>query len=284
MKRYSLLIRSFVCYFLLLFLSLEGQALNGTDVRMEDQDINPQLNANKQPVYTTARLVTDKPLIDGKLDDECWKHGTWAGDFHQWIPNEGAPPTFPTEINIQYDEKNIYVAIRAYDDEPEKITRMSTSRDVYEGDVVGISFDSYRDYRTGFEFHISAWGQKTDNVLFNPMSWDSNWNAVWNGKVGMEDSAWVAEMEIPLSQLRYSREEEQVWGMHVWRWISRLSEESDWEIQTKTGPGMLFNFGELRGISGLKPSRRIELVPFTLGDLKTFKKEPENPFNSKGRE
>jgi len=30
---------------------------------------------------------------------------------------------------------------------------------------------------------------------------DYNWNAVWTGKIGFEDSAWVAEMEIPLSQL-----------------------------------------------------------------------------------
>lgn len=284
MRQFQVLIRSLILCIVFFHLSLKSWAVYDPDKIVTDQDNAPQMNANNQPVYTTSRLVTAKPVIDGKLDDECWNHGTWAGDFHQWIPNEGAPPTYPTKINIQYDDKNIYVAIRAYDDEPEKITRMSTSRDDYDGDVVGISFDSYRDYRTGFEFHISAWGQKTDNVLFNPMSWDSNWNAVWNGKVGMEDSAWVAEMEIPLSQLRYSREKEQVWGMHVWRWISRLSEESDWEIQTKTGPGMLFNFGELRGISGLKPSRRIELVPFILGDLNTFKKEPENPFNSKGRE
>ena len=51
------------------------------------------------------------------------------------------------------------------------------------------------------------------------MNWDFNWNAVWKGKIGMEDSAWVAEIEVPLSQLRYSNEDEQVWGMHTWRWI-----------------------------------------------------------------
>ncbi|MBN2417751.1 MAG: carbohydrate binding family 9 domain-containing protein, partial [Deltaproteobacteria bacterium] len=285
MKRSSDLFRSLIFCFFVFNISLPAWSFSEEITDPADQDsVLKQKNTIKQPVYTTSRLETEGPVIDGKLDDECWKHGTWAGDFHQWIPDEGAPPTFPTEFNIQYNDRNIYVAIRAYDGEPEKITRMSTGRDVYEGDVVGLSFDSYRDYRTGFEFHISAWGQKTDNILFNPMNWDTNWNAVWKGKSGMEDSAWVAEMEIPLSQLRYSREEEQVWGMHVWRWISRLSEESDWEIQTKTGPGMLFNFGELRGIKGLKPSRRIEIMPFVLGDLKTFEKIPENPFNSKGRD
>jgi hypothetical protein len=247
------------------------------------QDTVHTQNSPKQPVYITTRLVTSKPVIDGKLDDECWKKGTWASNFHQWIPKEGAKPTYPTELNIQYDDKNLYVAIRAYDGEPGKIMRLAGARDEQVGDMAGVNFDSYRDYRTGFEFTVTAWGQKVDLVLFNPNNWDTNWNAVWKVKTGLEDSAWVAEYEIPLSQLRYSNKDEQVWGMHVWRWISRLQEESDWEIQSKTGPGVLFNFGELRGIKGLKKSRRLEISPYTLGDLKTMPKEQGNPFTEKGR-
>jgi Domain of unknown function (DUF5916) len=247
------------------------------------QDTVPKQSSPRQPVYTTTRLSTAKPVIDGKLDDDCWTKGTWAGNFTQWIPKEGAKPTYPTELNIQYDDRNLYVAFRAYDGEPDKILRQADVRDAFTGDMVGVNFDSYRDYRTGFEFTITAWGQKVDLVLFNPMNWDLNWNPVWKGKVGSEDSAWVAEYEIPLSQLRYSRKDEQVWGMHVWRWISRLQEESDWEIQSKTGPGMLYNFGELRGIRGLKKSHRLEIMPYTLGDLKTMKTEPGNPFADKGK-
>jgi hypothetical protein len=236
-----------------------------------------------QPVYTTRRLSAPPPVIDGKLDDPCWKTGTWAGNFHQFIPDEGAEPAYPSEMNIQYNDKYIYVAIRAYDGEPGKILRLPGARDEFNGDILGITFDSYRNYKTGFEFHVTAWGQKIDQILFNPMNWDSNWNAVWKAKTGMEDSAWVAEFEIPFSQLRYSNKREQVWGMHVWRWIARLSEESDWEWQTKNGPGMLYNFGELRGIEGLKKSRRIEIMPFTLGSVRTMRKEPGNPFAENGR-
>ena len=236
-----------------------------------------------QPVYTTSRLVTARPDIDGKLDDECWKHGTWAGDYHQYIPNEGAKPTYPTEFNIQYDDKYIYVAFRAFDGEPQKIQRLAGTRDEFVGDMMGVNFDSYHDHRTGFEFTITAWGQKIDLILFNPENWDFNWNAVWKGKTGLEDSAWVAEIEVPLSQLRYSNEEEQVWGLHTWRWINRYMEESDWEYQSKTGPGVLFNFGELQGIKGLKKSQRLEIMPYALGELNTMEKEPSNPFTSKGR-
>ena len=248
------------------------------------QDTITKKSSTKQPVYVTTRLVTAKPVIDGKLDDECWKTtGVWAGDYHQYIPNEGAKPSYPTEMKILYDDKFIYVAFRAFDGEPQKIQRLSGLRDEFVGDMMGVNFDSYHDHRTGFEFTITAWGQKIDLVLFNPENWDFNWNAVWKGKTGLEDSAWVAELEIPLSQLRYSKEDEQVWGLHTWRWINRYQEESDWEIQSKTGPGVLYNFGELQGIKGLKKSQRLEIMPYTLGDLKTMKKEPGNPFAHKGR-
>ncbi len=250
---------------------------------LQQDTISRRQTAYIQPVYTTQRLSAPPPVIDGKIDDLCWKTGTWAGDFHQFLPDEGAEPAYPSEMNIQYDDKHLYVAIRAYDGEPGKILRMPGPRDEFNGDILGITFDSYRNYKTGFEFHVTAWGQKVDQILFNPMNWDSNWNAVWTAKTGLEDSAWVAEFEIPFSQLRYSNKAKQIWGMHVWRWIARLSEESDWEWQTKNGPGMLYNFGELRGIEGLKKSRRIEIMPFALGSLRTVKKEPANPFNSKGR-
>jgi len=272
-----------VCLTFVLFLS-SVISTTSIAVNREQQDTVPKQDLPlKQPVYTTMRLVTPKPVIDGKLDDDCWKHGNWAGDYHQFIPNEGAKPTFPTEHNIQYDDKNLYIAFRAFDPEPGKVHKYAGVRDEIVGDMVGVNFDSYRDYRTGFEFTITAWGQKVDLVLFNPINWDFNWNAVWKGKVGLEDSAWVAEIEVPLNQLRYSNKEEQVWGMHTWRWIDRYQEESNWEQQSKTGPGMLYNYGEFIGLKGLKKSRRLEIQPFILGDLKTIEQEQGNPYTKNGR-
>ncbi|MFZ0454269.1 MAG: DUF5916 domain-containing protein [Ignavibacteriaceae bacterium] len=238
---------------------------------------------NSKRIYNTIRLSTEKPRIDGILDDPCWETGTWAGDFIQWIPNEGAEPSQPTEIKILYDDNNIYVAIRAYDNEPDKIADKAGRRDEFQGDIVGINFDSYHDRRTGFEFDVTAAGQKIDLILTNPSIPDMNWNAVWYGKTAREDSAWTVEMEIPLSQLRYSTDYEQVWGMHCWRWIDRFQEESDWEPQSSKGPGSLYLFGELHGIKGLPRSRRIEIMPYSVGKLNTFEKEIGNPFADKGK-
>src|ERR1035437_2382919 len=265
--------------FFLFFFNLQEASTKGTNLG------DSITNATKKPlrVYHTCRLSVEKPLIDGKLDDACWKTGEWSGNYTQWIPNEGARPSQPTQLKILYDDKNIYVAIRAFDSVPKKISRKAGRRDEFTGDMVGVTFDSYHDRRTGFEFDVTAAGQKLDLLLTNPNNADLNWNAVWKAKTAKEDSAWTAEIEIPLSQLRYSNDSVQVWGLHAWRWIDRLQQESDWELQTSTSPGILYLFGELQGIKGLPKSRRIEIMPYVSGKFNTFKPEPNNPFADKGR-
>ncbi len=279
------IIFSTVTLFLLLALSDHADSFPGKHTFRNFPADTAHGNSVKHPrVYTTQRLTTPRPVIDGKLDDECWKTGVWAGNFTEYTPNEGAKPPQKTELKILYDDKNIYVAIRAFDTEPDKIHRYAGLRDDFgSGDVVGINFDSYHDHRTGFEFDLTAWGQKIDLILYNPENWDTSWNPVWYGKTGLEDSAWTAEMEIPLSQLRFSKEDVQVWGMHCWRWLDRLQEESDWEPLSKTGPGIIYQFGELHGIKGLKKSQRLEVMPYGLAKLSTFRKDPANPYADKGR-
>ena len=218
--------------------------------------------AHPPRIYNTHRLTGKPPSIDGHLDDEAWKEGEWAGDYTQQLPVEGGAPSQKTELKILYDEKNIYFAIRAYDDMG-RVARYSSRRDEIAGDIVGVCFDSFFDKRTGFEFDITSAGTKIDLVLSNE-GWDTTWDAVWDGKVAYELNAWTAEFRIPLSQLRYGPQDAQIWGMHAWRWIDRFQEESQWNLIPRQGSGRLYNFGELHGIHGLKPRRRVELLPHVL--------------------
>jgi hypothetical protein len=220
-------------------------------------------------IYTTTRLLVTPPVIDGRLDDEAWQtQGEWAGSYTQQMPVEGAPPTEPTELKILYDDKYLYYAIRAYDD-PAKIHYYPGRRDdfgEYAVDVVGICFDSYNDKRTGFEFDLTASGGKIDLILGNgETEWDTTWDAVWDGKVAHDEKGWTAEARIPLNQLRYSKQKEQVWGMHAWRWLTRNLEESQWQLIPRQNTGRLYQLGELHGIHDLPPSRHVELLPHVLG-------------------
>jgi hypothetical protein len=218
-------------------------------------------------VYQTVRLAGPAPRIDGRLDDGAWKQGEWAGGYTQQMPAEGAAPSQPTELKILYDERSIYFAIRAHDD-PAKVHRYPGRRDDfvnYAVDVVGICFDSYNDKKTGFEFDLTAGGSKIDLILGNGEGdWDTTWDAVWDGEVAHDEEGWTAEFRIPLNQLRYGPQEEQVWGMHAWRWIARNQEEVQWQLIPRQNTGRMYQLGELHGLRGLPRSRHIELMPHAL--------------------
>lgn len=234
--------------------------------------------AREKRVYNTSRLSTVPPRTDGRLDDAAWNGEGWTGGFTQQIPRAGAAPSQPTAFKILFDDNYLYVAIRAYDSEPDRIERRGGRRDALNGDMVGVAFDSYHDLRTAYEFNLTSAGAKVDIQHSPPKVWDTTWDAVWDGTVGMEDSAWVAEMRIPLSQLRFADLEEQVWGLHVWRWINRYEEESQFNLIPPDAAFFVANFGELHGIRGLRPKRRIELLPYTTARLNTFEPISGNPF------
>ena len=225
---------------------------------------NPSGRKYPARTYTTVRLAGKAPVIDGRLDDPAWKEGEWAGDYTQQMPIEGAKPSQPTELKILFDNRYVYIAIRAYDD-PALVHRYPGRRDDFTGDIVGVCFDSYNSKRTGFEFDLTAGGSKLDLILGNgELEWDTSWNAVWDGKVAHDAQGWTAEFRIPFSQLRYGPQDEQIWGMHAWRWINRAQEESQWQLIPRQNTGRMHQLGELHGIRVSPQTRHIELLPYVL--------------------
>src|SRR5690606_2298885 len=83
-------------------------------------------------------------------------------------------------------------------------------------------------------------------------------------------------------QLRYARQEDQLWGLHSWRWIKRRQEESDWNPIPMDNSGMVYEFGELRGISDLPHTARIELLPYAVVQQARSPREPGNPYRGGG--
>jgi hypothetical protein len=226
------------------------------------------LLANKRVYYTMNIGNHPPPKIDGDLNDSIWFLGEWHGDFTQQQPYAGVEGTENTYIKVLYDRSNLYVAIICQDSEPEKIRDIFDRRDALNGDMTGIAIDSYYDKRTAFEFNLSAAGQKMDLKHLGDYQWDFNWDAVWDGATAKNDSGWVAEMEIPFSQMRYTNQEEHLWGMHVWRWISRRFEEDQWQYIPKEAPAMVYLFGELKGVKNIRGSRQVEFLPYVLSAVR----------------
>lgn len=235
-----------------------------------------------QKTYT-ASFIENPPILDGKFNEKTWENAEWINEFIQRSPVEGAKPSQRTVIKILYDHNFIYVGVRAYDTEPEKIERQLSRRDDMDGDFVMVAFDSYHDKRTAFEFGVSASGVKSDAVISNDGSNnDDNWDPIWYVKTNIDKEGWTAEMKIPLTQLRFSAEKEQVWGLEVSRYIYRLEEMSQWKLISKEAGGWVSEFGTLNGIKDIEPKKEASITPYLVTSVDQFKREADNPFMDKG--
>ncbi len=243
----------------------------------------PHLLSAKAPadkkIFNTKKVVQDPPVIDGILDDPAWNNIEWGTGFVQHEPYEGKAPSQETGFKILYDDENIYVAFRAYDSSPDSIIERMNRKDNIDADFVAIQLDSYFDHRTAFTFMVSAAGVKGDGLFSNDGdNEDFTWDPIWHVKTSIDQEGWVAEMKIPLSQLRFDKDEEQVWGLQVGRMLHRKDELSLWQPIARDAPGWVHLFGELHGISGIKPKRQIEIAPYAVAGTQRFEKEAGNPF------
>ena len=247
--------------------------------------LNIQLFAQNQKqdivkrTYTASKIEGAPPVIDGLANDSAWNKVPWEDNFIQRDPYENTKPSQKTAFKILYDDNNIYALIRAYDSIPEKIDNRLSRRDEQQGDLLSIQFDSYFDKLTAFEFVVSAGGVKSDGVFINDgNSEDVTWDPIWYVKTTIDKEGWIAEMKIPLSQLRFGKSDEQIWGLEVVRFIHRNGEYSCWQFIPKNSSGWVHNFGELHGIKNIKPKKQIEIQPYGVAKYETFQKEEGNPF------
>ncbi len=232
----------------------------------------------RKVTYKAAEVQGKAPVIDGHLNDKAWKRASWDSDFTQYEPYDGKAPSQKTAFKILYDNNNLYVGIRCYDTDPSKIEKILSRRDKTDGDWIGVGIDSYHDKLTGFVFSSNAVGVKWDGKFTNDDQIDATWDPVWYVKTSIDSLGWVAEMRIPLSQLRFAKTQNHVWGLQVIRKIYRNQEMDIWSPQSKSESGWVSHWGELTGIDNIHPKKEVALTPYALGKVTTAKKEEGNPF------
>ncbi len=232
-----------------------------------------------------ATRTAKPPAIDGQLNDEAWAQAQVLSDFTQRDPDEGKPATERTEVRVLYDDSALYVGARLFDREVAQVGRRLSTRDG-DGDADRITFylDPMHDHLTGVMFRVSAANVQTDAVLFNDTWDDWSWNAVWESRVTSDEDGWSVEMRIPLSQLRFPAGDRQTWGINVERFIRRRNEEAWLELVPKDQNGRASRMVHLAGLDGLKPARRLELLPYTAGRAEyVAPASTANPFNDGSR-
>lgn len=247
----------------------------------QGSDPRPSGAPHKQVVATRASGGGVK--LDGRLDDPPWRDARWIRDFTQKMPKEGAPPSDSMRIAIVYDEDALYVGARMYSKNPSRIQAPLSRRDnTTQADHLWVSFDTYHDRRTAYSFGVTASGVRMDfyHPRDNEYDIDIGFDPVWEAKAVIDSLGWTTEMRIPFSQLRFNHQPVQVWGFNADHWNPATSEDVFWIPVPTNQTGWSSWMGELVGIEGIKPSRRLELLPYSAANATvTGNRDPADRFD-----
>ena len=226
------------------------------------QDVFPP---PEQPPRLEALRATSTIRIDGNLDETDWQTASPVSGFTQEEPEQGAPPSFDTEVRVLYDNENLYISAVCYDAEGSEGIRVQDLRrdfDFFENDVFGVSLDPFSDGRNAIIFQVNPYGvlrdlQVTDGNIFN-----IDWDATFEARTSVQADSWIAEIAIPWKVLRYSQDQS-TWGINFVRGIRRLGEYSGWSLWPRVfTPYRMDYAGILENIEPPPPSTNLRVQPY----------------------
>ncbi|MDD2706612.1 MAG: sugar-binding protein [Verrucomicrobiae bacterium] len=187
----------------------------------------------------------EPPVVDGKLDDSCWKNAAVINRFV--CVNGTSLPTQQTEAFLLYDDRNLYVGMVCHDSKIGEL--VLPAKDVRDGDLfhkdcVEIFIDPRHDHHSYFQFAVNPKGVQWDA----DENLDKAWNGNWRSGTSINEKSWVVEMAIPFSDLKVDPGENLTLGMNLNREYPRRNELSGW-VPTFRGFHTPTRFGDLAGIN-----------------------------------
>ncbi len=229
-----------------------------------------------------VRIPDGAISVDGRLDDAGWRDVLPITDFVQAEPIEGAEPTDSMEIRFAYDDTALYIGARMSSTSGAPIQAHLSRRDeAAQAENLQIELDTYLDRRTAYMFGLTASGVRLDHYHSSDdeNNWDSGYDPVWEGRTTVDDQGWTAEFWLPFSQLRFNDSNALVWGLNIRRFVPSLNEEVYWVPVLRTEEGWASRFGDLRGMTGVRPRTRLEILPYVAGSTRTIgNRDLEDPF------
>lgn len=209
--------------------------------------------------------IDHSPKIDGILSVGEWDNATAINVNIETEPGYNTVAEVSTKAFLMEDGDVLYVAFVAEDDDIDQVRAFFRDRDgIWRDDRVGVVLDTFNDERRAYEFFVNPFGVQADRIYDDVnRNRDDSWNAIWQSAGKLNDKGYVVEMAIPFKQLRFSpNQERQTWGIDLVRNYPRdRSNRIANNPQDRDISCYLCQIGKLRGMSNLKTSRNLEVIP-----------------------
>ena len=216
----------------------------------------------------------DNLRIDGNLNEEAWGNIEFQGNFIQREPNIGEPASEKTQVAVLQSRKKLYIGIKCFDSEADKIIARDMRRDseLEDDDYFQIVIDSYHDLRNAFYFKTNPNGAKRDATLGDEgKNYNPDWDGIWECGTQITDQGWFAEIAIPWKTLRFANEDSLTWGINFARGIRRKNEQVYWQLVSRDagryGIFRVSQAGVLSGLTEMRAGGNWEVEPYILAGV-----------------
>lgn len=173
--------------------------------------------------------TTEKITVDGLDNEEVWHRAEVAKNFYMVLPMDTSFAKVKTEVQMTYDQTNLYLLAKCFDAPKKDEIVESLRRDwnFQKNDNFIAFIDPFDDQTDGFAFGVNAENAQWDGLMYEGGSVDLNWDNKWVSAVKRYDNEYVVEMAIPLKILRYKKGV-QKWGINFSRNDLKTTEKSSW--------------------------------------------------------
>jgi hypothetical protein len=214
---------------------------------------------------------TNSPIkIDGDISDAAWKDAPLATDFYMILPMDTSRANLRTEVQMTYDDDNIYINAVCYEGMKGDYMVESLRRDFLflKNDNFIVFIDPFGDQTNGFAFGVNAVGAQWDGLMFEGGKIDLSWDNKWTSTVKNFGDKWVFEAAIPFKTMRYKQGMTQ-WGINFSRNDLKTTEKSSWAPVPRQFPSsqMAYNGNLMWDKAPPAPGLNISGIPYILGGL-----------------
>lgn len=207
--------------------------------------------------------------IDGIIEP-AWQAADTATDFFMILPMDTSYANVRTDVQMTYDEKNLYLLVVNYNGAAGPYMVESLRRDFafLKNDNFLLFMDPFDDQTNGFSFGANAAGAQWDGLMYDGGKVDLSWDNKWTSVVKNYPDKWVFEAAIPFKSIRYKKGIGR-WGINFGRNDLKTTEKSSWAPVPRQFPSASLAYTGVLvwDTPPPDPGPNISIIPYLLGGI-----------------
>lgn len=143
-------------------------------------------------------VCSTPPVLDGRLDDACWKEASRLSGLHP-LRSDKPEPGEPTRALVTRDEAWLYLGFHCPNPSMEQVSAIWKQHDesVHQDDSIEVFLDPGTDGALYVHFALSFANVRAEQRVVGKET-ERSWDVPWRSATHVTDVGWTGETAIPL--------------------------------------------------------------------------------------